>query len=158
MLIWSLFSRHWRRESSTWALPARARSNSSDTGQGQVLLLRSASGHRFRGSDLASPIWALRHRDMLRVCARAAASDEMSGHIVSELDNIPGGNRLAWQCEPSPARLGAGVRISEHAGFGMRLRATHNSSQAHSISPCTRGSPASFFLWDLKRHLANLAF
>ena len=46
---------------------------------------------------------------MLRVCARAAASDEMSGHIVSECDNISGGNLLAWQCEPSPARLGAWV-------------------------------------------------
>ena len=39
-----------RRESSTWALPVRA-----------IELV----GHRFRGSDLASPIWALRHRDML---------------------------------------------------------------------------------------------
>ena len=41
-----------RRESSIWALPVRA-----------IELV----GHRFRGSDLASPIWALRRRDMLRV-------------------------------------------------------------------------------------------
>ena len=74
-----------RRESSTWALLVRP-----------IELI----GHRFRGSDWASTTWALRHRGMLRVCARAAASDEMSGHIVSERDNIPGGNLLAWQCEP----------------------------------------------------------
>jgi hypothetical protein len=31
-------------------------------------------------------------------------------------------------CEPSPRRAnGARVRISEHAGFGMRLHATHNN-------------------------------
>ena len=83
-----------RRESSTWALLVRP-----------IELI----GHRFRGSDWASTTWALRHRGMLRVCARAAASDEMSGHIVSECDNISGGNLLAWQCEPSPARLGAWV-------------------------------------------------
>ena len=51
---------HWAgaMESSTWALLVRA---------------IEPIGHRFRGSDLASPIWALRHRDMLRVCMHAGA-------------------------------------------------------------------------------------
>ena len=78
-----------RRESSTWALLVRP-----------IELIGHRFHSTFRGSDWASTTWALRHRDMLRVCARAAASDEMSGHIVSERDNISGGNLLAWQFEP----------------------------------------------------------
>ena len=91
-----------RRESSTWAPLIRP-----------IELI----GYRFRGSDWASTTWALRYRGMLRVCARAAASEACCVSAPArrrvtkcQPNNISGGNLLVWQCEPSPARLGAWVR------------------------------------------------
>ena len=93
-----------RRESSTWALLVRP-----------IELI----GHRFQGSDWASTTWALRYRGMLRVCARAAASDEMSGLIPASTTtfraatfwhgNVSHRRRaLAHGCARSRSTLGVG--------------------------------------------------
>ena len=63
-------------------------------------------GHRFRGSDLASPIWALRHRDMLRVCMRARGG-ELRKFQVGQLAT---GNLAEWEPQratSTPRRQGA---------------------------------------------------